>query len=325
MSVLMLTEAELRTCVGNDGAALEAVAQAFAWYAEGRAEMPPVMHIEVRDHNGDVDVKSAYVRGLDAMAVKIASGFLDNAALGFATGSAMMVLLSAKTGRPEAVLLDNGYLTDLRTGLAGAVAARHMAPESVSTVGVIGCGAQARYQIHALTLVRSFERLQVFARNAAATERYCDEMRDALGVPVNAVTSASELVRSSDLVVTTTPSREGLVELQDLHPKLHITAMGSDLAGKRELGAGVLHAAHTYVCDARAQVQTMGELQHAEGTDSPAAVTELGDVVAGRARGRRSEDDVTICDLTGMGVQDTAIAVAALDAAKARGLGVRIG
>ena len=120
MEVLILTETELRRCVAIDDEALAAVENAFTWLQEGRVEMPPIMHIEVADNNGDVDIKSAYVRGLDRFAVKLGSGFFDNPSLGLPSSNAMMVMLSARTGICEAVLLDNGYLTDLRTGLAGA-------------------------------------------------------------------------------------------------------------------------------------------------------------------------------------------------------------
>ena len=130
MAVLVLTEQELRQCTPMDEESLNQVENAFTWLAQGKVEMPPIMHIEV-DEQSDVDIKSAYVRGLDSFAVKLASGFFNNPNLGLSSSSAMVVLMSARTGFCEAVLLDNGYLTDLRTGLAGAVAARHLAPETV--------------------------------------------------------------------------------------------------------------------------------------------------------------------------------------------------
>ncbi len=134
MAILILTETELRQCAAIDEAALGAVENAFTWLAEDKVEMPPIMHIAVADSHGDVDIKSAYVRGLESFAVKIASGFYDNPKLGLPSSSGMMIVLSAKTGFCEAVLLDNGFLTDVRTGLAGAVAAKYLAPYDVNTV-----------------------------------------------------------------------------------------------------------------------------------------------------------------------------------------------
>ncbi len=324
MSVLVLTEAELRACVGFDQDCLDAIEDAFTWLCEGKVEMPPVMHIEVAEHRGDVDIKSACVRGLDHLAVKVASGFFDNPKLGLPSGGAMVVVLSARTGFCESVMLDNAYLTDLRTGLAGAVAARHLAPGKVRTVGVLGSGAQARYQVQALRLVRDFERVLVSARDAGRTGAYVAEMSEALALPVRAA-NPEELVRESDLVITTTPARAPIVEASWLHPGMHITAMGSDLPGKQELDPEILRRADRVVCDSRSQCRAMGELQHAVSLlDGDGAPTELGEVTSGVAPGRQSPEEITVCDLTGTGVQDTAIACLALSRARARGAGVSI-
>ncbi len=328
MAVLILSEKELRQCAGMDRTSLDAVAQAFTWLAEERVNMPPIMHIEVADHHGDVDIKSAYVRGLDHFAVKLASGYFENVKRGLPSSSAMMVLFHADTGFCAAVLLDNGYLTDLRTGLAGAVAARHLAPERVTTVGVIGSGAQARYQIRSLRLVRGFERLQVFARDSVRLESYLQEMRGELNIEVTSADSVEALVKDSDLVVTTTPSREPLIQADWLHPGMHITAMGSDLAGKQELAPDVLTRADLLVCDRRSQCAAMGELQHAIAAGliaEDADVVELGSITSGKHPGRTRPDQITVCDLTGTGVQDTAIAALAYARAKEMGLGTEIG
>ena len=231
MAILILTESEIRQCAPMNEAALAAVEDAFTWLAEGKAEMPPVMHIEVAENNGDIDIKSACVRGLESFAVKIASGFFDNPKLGLPSSSAMMVVLSAKTGFCEAVLLDNGYLTDLRTGLAGAVAAKYLAPAAVDTVGIVGAGAQARYQLQCLSLVRPFTRVLVRGRSAENVAAYIAEMTQALDVELVEAESMERLVAESQLVVTTTQSREAIIRAEWLHPGLHVTAMGSDLAG----------------------------------------------------------------------------------------------
>ena len=324
MPVLVLTESELRDCVGFDADCLRTIEDAFTWLCEGKVAMPPVMHIEVAEHHGDIDIKSACVRGLDHLAVKVASGFFENPKRGLPSGGAMVVVLNAKTGFCEAVMLDNAYLTDLRTGLAGAVAARHLAPEVVRTVGVLGSGAQARYQVRALRLVRDFERVLVSARDAGRTAAYIAEMSESLGLPVEAA-PAETLVRESDVVITTTPARAPLVDAAWLHPGLHITAMGSDLPGKQELDPEILRRADRLVCDRREQCLAMGELQHAaellEGKNAP---VELGEVTSGRTPGRQSAEEITVCDLTGTGVQDTAIACLALTRARVRGAGTLI-
>jgi ectoine utilization protein EutC len=327
MSVLILTEGELRRCAVMNDQALRAVEQAFTWLAEDQVNMPPIMHLEVADHHGDVDIKSAYVSGLDHFAVKLASGYFENAKRGLPSSSAMMVLFRADTGFCAAVLLDNGYLTDLRTGLAGAVAAKHLAPERVSTVGVVGTGAQARYQVQSLQLVRSFERLLVFGRDSQRLSSYREEMRKQVGLEVEPVQSVEALVSQSDLVVTTTPSKQALIQSAWLHPGLHITAMGSDLAGKQELAPQVLADADLLVCDRRSQCAAMGELQHAIAAgliSKDEEILELGSITSGCHPGRSDPDQITVCDLTGTGVQDTAIAALAYQRAQEMGLGVKI-
>ncbi|MFQ5792095.1 MAG: ornithine cyclodeaminase family protein, partial [Acidobacteriota bacterium] len=240
---------------------------------------------------------------------------------------AMMVLLDARTGSCNAVLLDNGYLTDLRTGLAGAVAAKHLAPRNVETAGVIGSGTQARYQIASLKRVRDFRRLLVFGRSPEGRAAYTKEMGEKLGIEAVAVESAESVVRESQVVVTTTPSRAPLVKAAWLHPGLLITAVGSDLPGKQELEAAVLDRADRLVCDRKSQCFRLGELQHglsagliSEGSE----IYELGEITSGQARGRTGPDEIIVCDLTGTGVQDTAIALLSYRKAVAKGLGTAI-
>jgi ornithine cyclodeaminase len=327
MAVTILTEAELRECVSVGPDAIEAVEACFTWLAEGRVTMPPIMHIDVSEHGGEMDIKSAYVRGIDSFAVKIGSGFFGNPKLGLPSSSAMMVVVSAHTGFVEAVLLDNGYLTDVRTGAAGAVAAKYLAPRAVDTVGVIGAGAQARYQILALKQVRDFDRLLVHSRHGERLERYVVDMARTLETKVEQVDDPAELVRRSEIVVTTTPATAPVIEADWLHPGLHITAMGSDSGGKQELEAAVVGRADLVVCDSRAQCLQFGELREAVamGAVSEAAdIIELGELTSGRREGRSDDGQISVCDLTGTGVQDTAIALLACERAHTKGLGTRV-
>ena len=327
MEVTILTEQELRRVVRPDAAALAAVADGFVRLARGQATMPPIMRVEIPEHNGELDVKSAYLQGLDSFAVKLSSGFFDNARLGLPSLSGMMVLLSSQTGFPRAVLLDNGYLTDVRTALAGALAARHLAPEEVDTVGVIGSGAQARYQIRALQLVRSFEQVLVYSRDPANRERYAQEMAPLLGCEVRAAPDAETVVRQSKVLVTTTPAREPVVQAAWLHPGMHITALGADAEEKQELAVEVLERADMLVCDTRAQAFRLGELHHgleAGVIDAESPIREVGDLIAAGGSARSAPEQITVCDLTGTGAQDTAIARLAYEQAQAAGLGTMI-
>ncbi len=330
--VLVLSEAEIRSLVSVDQEALAAIEEAFSRLAAGQADVPPIVGLFVPEFRGEIDVKGAYVHGLPSLAIKIASGFFDNGRWGLPSGSGLMVVLSTRTGYPQGILLDNGYLTDVRTALAGAAAAKALAPTRVRTVGVVGAGVQGRFQAQALRLVRPFERLLVYDRQPAAVEAYLGDMRAWLGsapdsprVDVEAV-DPETLVRTSDVVVTCTPSRTPIVRAAWLHPGLHITAMGADVPEKQELESTVLGRADRLVCDLKAQCFARGEFHHAieEGAiDGNADVTELGELTSGARPGRTRPDEITVCALTGVGVQDTAIALLAYDRARRRQLGTR--
>ena len=327
MAIVVLTEKELRSCVRLDQEAISAVADGFTSLASGEVTLPPIVRVDVPEHKGEVDIKTAYVRGFDSFAIKIASGFHDNYRLGLQTGSGMMIVVSAVTGYPEAVLLDNGYLTDVRTGAAGALAARYLAPKQVETAGVIGSGTQARYQMIALKQVRDFQRLMVYGIVPDQVEQYAAEMGSVLGVEILKAEDVETVVRNSEVVVTCTPAKEPYLKAEWLHPGLHITAMGTDSEDKQELYADALGCADLLVCDRKSQSFRLGEFHNGleAGVLSPDdPIIELGDLTSGREPGRRSDEEITICDLTGVGVQDTAIARLAYRKAMEKNLGLRI-
>lgn len=302
---------EVRRAVELDPEALEAVRDAFVRLSAGDAVQPPVLRIGVPEHRGEIDVKGAYLRGLDSFAVKLSSGFFGNPERGLPTASGLMVVIDAATGFVRAVLLDEGYLTDVRTALAGAIAADLLAKREVDTVAVLGAGGQARWQLRALLRVRRPRRVVVWARRDEAAQRYASEMSAALGLPVTVVADAEAAVRGSDVVITTTPATRPIVRASWLHPGLHVTAMGADAEHKQELEPEVLERADVLVCDSRPQARRIGELRGASQAAvevGEARVAELGEVLAGVRPGRTSAQQISVCDLTGTGVQDTAIA-----------------
>lgn len=324
--IFILTERDLRGCVHIDRATVDVVEQAFRALAGGNVVMPPILSMEIPDAHGEVDVKTAYIPGFDGFAIKISPGFFNNPKIGLPSLNGLMILFSAKTGLVDALLLDNGYLTDVRTAAAGAVAARHLAPRDVRVAGVLGTGVQARLQIQAAHLVRPFSRVLVWGRDAGKAQACASDIAAAIGAEAMAVDDPAALVRESQLVVTTTPAREPILRAAWLHPGLHITAMGSDQAGKNEIEPAAIAAADLFVCDRASQSAKVGELRSAHeagqlvGIDPP----ELGDVIIGASPGRGSDQDITICDLTGTGAQDTAIATYALAAARKAGSGAVI-
>ncbi|MBZ4022861.1 cyclodeaminase [Rhodobacter sp. TJ_12] len=307
--IRILTEAELRRLIALDPDTVDVIEAGFRALAEGGVVMPPVLSMAIEAHHGEVDVKTAYVPGFAGFALKVSPGFFDNPKIGLPSLNGLMILLSAQTGLVQAVFLDNGYLTDLRTAAAGAVAARHLAPATVETAGVIGTGVQARLQLQAAHLVRPFQRALVWGRDAQKAAACAKDIAAATGADVTVAPDIATLMAQSQLVVTTTPATTPLITAEMLHPRLHITAMGADQAGKTEITPHALQAAGLYVCDRVSQCALMGELRgaHALGlmADTP---PELGQIIAGQLPGRHEPAQITICDLTGTGVQDTAIA-----------------
>jgi ornithine cyclodeaminase len=324
-AIHVLTEADLRAAVGLGQEELDAIEAVYPMISRGEASMPPILRVDVPEHNGEIDVKAAYLPGEDGIAVKISAGFFDNPGKGLPSLGGLMMVLDATTGVPRAALFDNGYLTDLRTGLAGAVAARHLARQDASVVAILGAGVQARCQLEALTLVRPIETVQVWARRAEQATSFAAEMGDRLGIPIRSATDPREAVGAADIAVTTTPATTPIVSAAMLHPGLHITSVGSDAEAKQELSADAVIAADVVVCDSLVQSRRLGELRAAiDGGLDPGHVLELGQVIEGTGPGRTASEQVTVCDLTGTGAQDTAIASLAVARCIAAGAGTTL-
>ena len=319
----ILTEAELRRILPLDLAAVDCIENAFAALATKPVAMPPILRLDIPEHNGEVDVKTAYVPGLDGFAIKISPGFFDNPKLGLPSTGGLMVLLSATTGQVQALLLDNGYLTDLRTAAAGAVAAKHLARPDAAVAAVLGAGMQARMQLAALALVRPLTGARVWARDGAKAGAMAAEMTARLGFPVQAVADAEAAVAGADVVVTTTPATAPI--LHRAEPGQHITAMGADAGHKNEVAPALL-ARVIYVADRLSQTRHLGELHHAiaAGVVADGDFPELGQIVAGQRPGRTEAGQITLADLTGTGIQDTAIATLAFARARAEAEGTVI-
>jgi ornithine cyclodeaminase len=310
----ILEEAALRAVI-TPQVAVEVMREAFRADGEGRAHVPAVINLDVPAHHGEFHVKTALIDGVPHVAVKIASGFYDNAAKGLPSGSGLMAVFDATTGLPVALLLDNGFLTDLRTGAAGAVAAEALAPSTVATVGVLGSGLQARYQVRCLRRVRAFSRVLAWSPDKAHLDAYLGEMRGE-GLDARSAATPEAVCREADVLITATPARAPLVQAEWLRPGQHVTAVGSDAPGKQELEAACLARADLVVVDRLTQCAAFGELRHALDAGllrSERVHAELGEIVAGIKPGRTTAQQITIADLTGVGFQDTAIASRAID------------
>ena len=311
-NIPIIDEAALRGVMSAERA-VAVMRDAFKADGEGKTRVPAVINLDIPASRGEFHIKTAYIEGVPYVAVKVASGFFDNPKHGLPSGSGLMALFDAGTGLPAALLLDNGFLTDIRTAAAGALAADLLARKTIQTVGVIGSGIQARLQVKCLATVRSVTRVVAWSPTPANAERYCRDMA-AEGFAVTAASTPEQVCRAADVLITATPSRKPLVQADWLQEGVHVTALGSDSPGKQELEAACLDQADLVVVDRFAQCSAFGELKHA--LDAGVLTRndvhgELGAVVAGLRPGRTSDRERTIADLTGVGFQDTAIASAA--------------
>jgi ornithine cyclodeaminase/alanine dehydrogenase-like protein (mu-crystallin family) len=298
--------------------AIDAVEDAFGALAAGNVDVPMPMHIGVHETStagpGDCHIKGGYVLGSKTFTVKLACvSFYKNLEKGLPAGSGVFVVVDAVTGAPLAVMQENRYMTDLRTGAAGAVAIKHTTlPGQDLTIGFIGCGAIARNMARAAAAVRPTFR--GVAYGLAGAEEFCADMKRELGLDFDVAPSAQALCGRSDVIFTQTPGGSTVLELPWLKPGTTIIASGSDQPTKQEIPNDVLKASK-YVSDLTKQTSKVGELRgalQAGAMKLDDVFAELGEIVNGTKPGRVG-DELIVVDLTGTGAQDAAIGQVAWD------------
>jgi ornithine cyclodeaminase len=289
---------------------LQAIEEGFVAYSQGKVIVPPVGELLFADPPGDVHIKYGYIKGDEYFVIKIATGFYDNIKLGIPTGTGLMLLLTQKTGEVAGVLLDEGYLTNVRTACAGAVAAKYLAPKKVARLGIFGAGVQGRMQLQYLKSIVPCREVMIWGINEEECLRYKEDM-EAEGFNVEICLDPGKIAGNCNLIVTATPSKIPLLKADQIRKGTHITAMGSDTPEKNELDPNILEKADVVVGDSLEQCKSRGEIFKAvsAGILKAEKPVELGNVITGKAAGRKSDDQVTIADLTGVAVQDIQITV----------------
>jgi ornithine cyclodeaminase len=284
----------------DDDAALAAVETAFRRYSAGQAQLTAIGHLSFINAPGDCHVKGAYLEGDDVYVVKLASSFYRNPEAGLSSSNGFMAVMSAMTGEVLAVLHDEGFLTDHRTALAGAIAARAIARAGSRTLGVVGAGIQARMQALKIASLLGIRMVLFWARDTDRAAALAAQLGgEAVGL--------EELCARSDIIVTTTPSTQALLSAEMIRAGTRIVAVGADSPGKRELDPAILARARVIV-DSRKQCVDHGEAGWAvrAGLITEASLMELGTLLA--APLAFSDDEIVVADLTGVAVQDAAIA-----------------
>jgi ornithine cyclodeaminase len=288
---------------------IDELAEGFVAYSAGHVVVPPVAHLGFDDPRGDVHIKYGYVQDDDVFVIKIADGFDGNASLGLPPGDGMLLVFDRQTGMTRAILLDHAYLTDLRTAAAGAVAARVLAPRKVERIGIIGTGVQGHLQLELLRRVVECRSAIVYGRDPHRAEQYVLDMA-MHGFEVTIASDADSLAATCDIVVTATTARAPLFSAASVRKGAHISAFGADSPGKQELDPELFGRADVVVVDSLSQTSQHGDLAHALAAGSIIAdrVHELGDVIRDPSLGRTSDEQITVCDMTGVAVQDIVVA-----------------
>jgi len=294
---------------------IEDLEQGYLLYSQGRVEVPPVGFLNFQNPPGDVHIKYGYIKQDSVYVVKIASGFYDNPQLGISSSDGLLLVFNQQTGKLESILLDECYLTDVRTAVGGAVAAKLLAPSKVSSIGIVGAGVQAKMQLQMLQNVIKCNKCIVWARDVKKANDFVDGIRQDSSfwnedLEIEVALYMDYLTDNCNLIVTTTPAKSPLIMADEIKPGTHITAMGSDDKGKQELDAALLVKADILVADSRAQCIQYGEMSHGikAGLIQESDIHEIGDLIQDKSLRRSSDNQITIADQTGVAVQDIQIA-----------------
>lgn len=288
---------------------LRAIEQGFVLYSLGEAFIPPVASLHFDHPPGDCHIKYGYAKNGKYYVIKIASGFHDNSKIGLPTGNGLMLLFDKCTGHLLSILLDEGYLTDVRTAIAGCIAATYLAPKHVSNIGIIGTGAQAYYQLKFLEFEMKCRQVMIWGRDEAKAKKLKDHP-GLNGWKILIAKDLNELTATCNLIVTTTSSSQPLLFAEQIRPGTHITAVGADDCGKQEIDPEIFVKATKIIVDSRSQCREFGDVSYAirQKLVKEEKLIELGEVIQNRSLGRTSEAEITIADLTGVAIQDLQIA-----------------
>jgi alanine dehydrogenase len=311
---LILTRSDVRALLGVDDC-FTAVEEAFRQLGDGRAVTPGVLGCP--GSGGGFHIKAGVRRlARDYFAAKINGNFRGNEPLGLPRIQGVVVLSDGSNGSPLAII-DSIEITRLRTAAATAVATRYLAAEDADTLAICGCGEQASAHIHALARVRRLRK--VFAHDLVPdrASRFAEQMARELDLDVVATDDLRRATLDSQIVVTCTPSQRPFITREHVRPGAFVAGVGADSEDKSELDPDLLRSA-IVVTDIREQCAHIGDLHHAltRGVMSIDDVhAELGEIVAGRRRGRASRDEIIVFDSTGMALQDVAAAAAVYERA----------
>jgi len=304
---LILTQEDIKNLVSMHDV-ISVIEKAFRAYGEKTARMPAKIYLDLPEYNGDFRAMPAYVGSLKSCGMKWVCVYPLNKRFKLPAVMAQIILNDPRNAYPLAIL-EATHLTNMRTGAAGAVAAKYLAKKNSKLVSLVGCGVQAGFQLLALCEIFKIERVKIWGRSPGEMRDFIKRVKKT-GLSITSYGKISECVKDADIICTTTPSRKPLVKLEWIKSGVHINAIGADAPGKEELDPEILKRAKIIVDDCT-QALHSGEINVPlrRGIISDKNIlSNLGEIVAGRKKMRREKGDITVFDSTGLAIQDIAIA-----------------
>ena len=286
-----------------------AIKNAFIQFSKGEVNTPPVGYLPFPDANGDLHIKYGHIKKDDVFVIKLSTGFYNNPKKDLPSSNGLMMVLSAITGEPIALLEDGGILTDIRTAVAGAITSNALRPTAAPRVGVIGTGTQARLQLQYLSKLIPDASYSVWGRDKYKTAAYVSDMAK-VGLYVELMPTARSLCEQVNIIISTTPSTSPIIQTEWIKPGTHITAVGADAPGKQEFEASIFARASFTLFDSKEQCLHHGEASHSNISFNETNSAELGVLLEKPGIFKRQQAHVTVADLTGIAAQDIAIAKA---------------
>lgn len=324
-NTIILNQSEIKDLIQMDSV-LDAVETAYVEHAKGKAQMPPKEYLFFEKYNGDLRIMPCYLPEMGEAGVKSVNVHPQNPLQeNLPTVMAVIELVDPKTGFPLAIM-DGTWITNMRTGAAGGVAAKYLARDNSETVGIIGAGKQAYTQLMALNEVMDIKEATVYCRTCSSREIFAQRVSEKYGIDVKAVETPREAVENRDVVVTVTPVSDPVIKAEWISPGTHINAMGADAPGKEELETALVLKSSVFI-DNWEQASHSGEINVPVSRglllEEDLAGT-LGDVINGKIPGRTYDKEITIFDSTGLAVQDITTAWTVYEKAKDLQRGQRI-
>ncbi len=314
--LVIVGEDVCKEIIGRDDA-FKAVESVFSAMAAGAAYNFPVIREAIGYADALYGFKSGFDREGGSLGLKSGGYWPGNAEKGLTNHQSTVFLFDPDTGRPWA-LVGGNYLTAVRTAASSSVSIRHLSRQDSKVLGMVGAGHQSTFQLRAAAEQRDFEKVVAWNPHPEMLPNL-QKAADELGLPFEGVTP-EELGAQADVIITITSAFEPLLMKDWIKPGAHIACMGTDTKGKMEVDAELV-AASTVFTDEIAQSVTIGESQHAigKGLIKEGDITPIGDVINAKHDGRTSQDEITLFDGTGVGLQDLAVASTAAKLAREQG------